>query len=181
MSDSLCASCGAPLTEENRSGARKKCKPCRAAYERKRRSKNRAQINARQREVWAAEPRRWKHYRLKGKYGITIEQYDGMMAAQDGRCAICAVPFSDTQPYVDHNHATGEIRGLLCGNCNNGLGRFKDDPRRLLGAVAYLDAGPVKWLEILGATPAALEEDPRSCRELGAAVSDPGDDDGGWG
>ncbi len=181
MIDDACLSCGVPLTDENRSGSdgRKKCKACHAAYERKRRSKNRAQINARQREIWAANPLRWKHYRLRGKYGITLEQYDALLAAQSGRCAICMVPFSDTQPYVDHDHATGEIRGLLCNSCNNGLGRFKDDPSRLRNAAAYLDLGPVKWLEVLGYDrPPVRASDVRgpTLQELGCGGTDADDD-----
>lgn len=90
----------------------------------------------------AAVERRSK---LKHTYDITPEQYDEMLAAQGGVCAICKQPETLVDPKkgprrlaVDHNHTTGANRGLLCANCNNGLGRFDDSVERLLSAVAYL-------------------------------------------
>ncbi len=84
----------------------------------------------------------WKR---KKKYGITPEQYDELLALQRGVCAICGQPErSKTRNghvkalAVDHDHETGEVRGLLCDNCNRGLGHFKDDAERLAAAVAYL-------------------------------------------
>jgi hypothetical protein len=76
-------------------------------------------------------------------YGITPEQYSGMLAAQGGRCAVCRSdqwPGKGSSPHVDHDHATGKVRALLCTNCNNGLGSFGDDPARLRAAAAYLEA-----------------------------------------
>lgn len=83
------------------------------------------------------DPRKQKAWRIKGKYGITIEQYDAMMAAQDGRCAICGV-LPTRHLCVDHDHETGEVRGLLCEPCNFALGHMADDVDRLLAAAAYL-------------------------------------------
>lgn len=80
---------------------------------------------------------------LKLKYGITAAEYDELLAAQDSRCAICGLPetngrHANMKLAVDHCHTTNTIRGLLCSDCNNGLGRFKDDPELLLRAAAYL-------------------------------------------
>ena len=74
-------------------------------------------------------------------YGITPEQFAERLESQDGRCAICRTdtPGGKGGWHVDHDHETKAIRGLLCNNCNNGLGRFADDPVRLRGAVAYLE------------------------------------------
>ena len=76
---------------------------------------------------------------LKRKYGMTIEDYDGMLEAQGGGCAICGrAPRPDISLHVDHDHETGRIRGLLCFPCNNTLGDFEDDPARLYAAADYL-------------------------------------------
>jgi hypothetical protein len=73
-------------------------------------------------------------------YGISQEQYDAMFAAQDGRCAIC--PSTGTvhgKLFVDHCHQTDVVRGLLCGNCNSGIGQLGDDIERLKAAIRYLE------------------------------------------
>ncbi len=84
------------------------------------------------------------HYNRQRTYGITQEQHEVLLASQDGRCAICGsaewpAPVKGGRPHVDHDHATGAIRGLLCGHCNNGLGNFGDDPPRLRSAADYLE------------------------------------------
>jgi hypothetical protein len=77
---------------------------------------------------------------LKRKYGITIEQYDEMLKAQGGVCAICrkARPEGRTL-HVDHDHETGEVRGLLCFRCNNALGDFEEEYELFQKAADYLD------------------------------------------
>jgi len=72
-------------------------------------------------------------YHLTRRYGITAAEADYLLERQQGLCAICrAAP----GVHVDHDHATGAVRALLCFNCNGGLGQFKDDPG-LLHAAAY--------------------------------------------
>lgn len=86
-----------------------------------------------------ANPAAMKKYRLR-KYGLTIEQYEAMVAAQDGRCAICdtTTPAKHGQWCIDHDHGTHDVRGLLCVKCNAGLGSFDDNPAFLLSAERYL-------------------------------------------
>ena len=76
------------------------------------------------------------------KYRIRRVDYDAMYEAQSGKCAICEESPSGESRYdklcVDHNHITGEVRGLLCGSCNLGLGKFKDDVILLINAAKYL-------------------------------------------
>ena len=62
------------------------------------------------------------------------------MVEQNGRCAICGVPEYElpSRLYIDHDHETGKVRGLLCPSCNTGLGHLKDDPEVLLRACIYL-------------------------------------------
>jgi hypothetical protein len=82
--------------------------------------------------------------RLK-KYGLTKEACDILLRMQEGKCACCDEPLNGKFT-VDHNHACCDsvqtcgkcIRGLLCMNCNAGLGNFKDDVMRLLKAICYL-------------------------------------------
>lgn len=78
---------------------------------------------------------------LKHLYGLTLEEYKDMEEEQGGRCAICGEVPDRHRLYVDHDHKTGEVRGLLCSRCNMGLGQFRDNPRFLEAALDYL-AGP---------------------------------------
>jgi hypothetical protein len=78
------------------------------------------------------------HSRRQEKYGLTRQELE-LLLAQNEQCAICGGDWDAKGPHVDHDHATGRLRGILCGNCNNGLGRFHDDPARLRAAAAYLE------------------------------------------
>lgn len=117
-----------------------------------------AKVNARRREQYATDatvraavrsavkdwqarnPEKRKNQRLR-VYGIELADLKDLMGEQNGRCAICGL--SDTSkptvfPVVDHCHKTGAVRGLLCANCNKGLGHFKDDINLLFSAAMYL-------------------------------------------
>jgi hypothetical protein len=73
-------------------------------------------------------------------YSLTPEQYDAMLKEQCGRCAICCTekPGGKGRFHVDHDHATGKVRGLLCSSCNRGLGYLKDDEKILYCAWYYI-------------------------------------------
>jgi len=75
----------------------------------------------------------------KHKYGMDREEFEGMLAAVNGRCVICDEVMRENGVCVDHDHRTGFVRGLLCQHCNSGLGFFRDDPERLEWAAAYLE------------------------------------------
>jgi hypothetical protein len=79
-----------------------------------------------------------KDRRLQIRYGITMAEYWNMVAVQGGVCAICMKP-DGKKLHVDHDHKSGKIRGLLCGNCNKALGLFKDDTKILVTALSYLN------------------------------------------
>jgi hypothetical protein len=100
--------------------------------------KYRARARARRRAN-GAKPRQEAQYKREKTYGVTKEQYEAMLAAQDGVCAICHQIRGKRQLGVDHNHATGEVRGLLCGPCNMGLGAYHDDVELLRAAISYLE------------------------------------------
>lgn len=91
----------------------------------------------------------WRGYsrerRLMREFGISSKIFDQMVQAQGGGCAVCGTPVGSMRNgkplrlAVDHDHHTGAVRGILCSNCNNGLGRFKDDPDLLRRAAEYID------------------------------------------
>lgn len=126
------------------SGVQSECKVCRAerrkanpeayrVYVKKSKGKNKDKVNS--------QSRRYMFLRnLEKLYGLTEEAYESLREAQANRCAICNELFTKT-PHVDHCHATGEVRGLLCGGCNRGLGHFKDEVVRLRAAIKYLKRG----------------------------------------
>ncbi len=77
---------------------------------------------------------------LMAKYGLSTERYAAMFLEQKGLCAVCHKPPPDKRKLaVDHCHATGHVRALLCHSCNGGLGLFRDDPERLYAAALYLE------------------------------------------
>lgn len=75
------------------------------------------------------------------KYGITLEEYAVLMSRQENACAICRR--TDERLVVDHDHASGRVRGLLCGGCNIGIGSLGDDAVRLLSAADYVMRCPI--------------------------------------
>lgn len=83
---------------------------------------------------------------LKSVYRISQEEFDKLLVEQNYACDICRLPFGDKEPNVDHDHSCcagrdscGEcIRGLLCFNCNAGLGNFRDSRQNLVRAAEYL-------------------------------------------
>ena len=120
-----------PMRKTHRPGKPvSQCTKCRVAYNKTYREENK--------EKFLAVERKSK---LKITYGITPEQYDVMLAKQNGKCAICSVkkPGGRTKMFfIDHCHSTGSIRGLLCMRCNTGLGLILDSPKYLLNAISYL-------------------------------------------
>ncbi len=75
---------------------------------------------------------------IKQKYGITGEEYAAMLADQGGVCYICGGKSGKKRLAVDHDHRTGEVRGLLCKRCNRMLGYYGDKPETFTMAAAYL-------------------------------------------
>lgn len=89
----------------------------------------------------------WLQYQrehLLKKYNLTTKEYNIMLSKQEYKCPICKEPFNlvegENKPPVDHNHKTGEVRGILCGRCNKALGGFKDSPAVLRSATNYLES-----------------------------------------
>lgn len=92
---------------------------------------------------WRESNRSWqRNYHLRRLYGISLTDYDQMVAERNGKCDICGrVPEGKRNQaclHVDHDHRTGRVRGLLCSHCNRGLGFLGDSPETLSRAAAYL-------------------------------------------
>lgn len=95
--------------------------------------------NGRLKATYADDSQRKRDYMRQLRYGITPQEYSRLNEAQGGTCAICGKEcVTGNSLAVDHSHVTGEIRGLLCLNCNQGIGKFFDDPALLLKASQYL-------------------------------------------
>ncbi len=119
----------------------------RREYLRRYAAKNRDKIRASQKRMdharYHADPEaakaRVRAYQLKKNFGLTEERYQEMLDCQGGVCAICRRKPGKIRLAVDHNHLTGQVRKLLCGSCNTGLGSFAESVHRLKEAIAYLE------------------------------------------
>jgi hypothetical protein len=163
MPEKPCRICGAvrPLEDFHRAtgmrdGHRNECRDCSQALSRARYAQNRERYIAGVRRWQRENPDRMSEYRRQRNarpevkrrardayfmrtYGVTADEVDEMLDAQNGRCAICGVqPERLASMHVDHDHERGHLRGLLCVSCNQGLGQFRDDPAILLRAIVYL-------------------------------------------
>jgi len=102
------------------------------------REKKKAEV----REYNARKPHIKQAQRLS-MYGLTINDHSDLVKKQDGKCAICGLQPSNenkyNQFYIDHNHTTGKIRGLLCNKCNFAIGHFNDSIDILKNAIKYLE------------------------------------------
>lgn len=108
-------------------------------YQKEWREKNKETYAAHKREYAQKNRDRYKDQELKRRYGISLEEYRELERKQNGLCAICG-----TKPkrlFVDHNHKTGKVRGLLCGNCNFGIGYFYENINNLQKSITYLLKG----------------------------------------
>ena len=111
----------------SKDGLQYHCKECASSYKKKYKKSPKGKSNQRKTN-------------LKRNYGITPEQYDEILKSQDYKCAICRYdkPGGRGRFHVDHDHETGQVRGLLCHSCNTSLGGFKDNPSITDAATNYL-------------------------------------------
>jgi ATPase subunit of ABC transporter with duplicated ATPase domains len=129
------------MTEEEKKARQREYN--KRSYE-KNKDSRRAETKAWQQKNPTKNTEHQRRSQLKRLYSITLAQYDDLLAAQNEACALCASPAPSGRGrlHVDHCHTTGAVRGLLCGECNLGLGKFKDNTDTLLKAVDYLKAAP---------------------------------------
>lgn len=161
MDKKRCTKCGSwkrrtefYAAKGTRDGVRGDCKDCFAARAREWYSRNREhviarvkrwqqenpeRVNASNRIRRAMYPERERDGHLRRTFGLSLEAYEELLRAQCGRCRVCGrLPRTGSSLHVDHDHETGEVRGLLCFRCNGGLGQFGEDAERLALAVDYL-------------------------------------------
>lgn len=126
-----CNTCGVekPLDDfywNKRDGHGARCKAC---------------LSSKAKKDYKENPEKYRERLYKKKYGITIADYNAILEEQDGKCAICGTsdPRGQGVFHIDHNHVTGKVRGLLCCDCNTGIGSLKDSPEVLLSALNYLE------------------------------------------
>jgi hypothetical protein len=155
-----CKKCGEtkPLSEFHqvagmRDGHRSECKSCsreirRAWYAANRKAsianvkrwqqENKEHLHAYRREYRKRRKDEDRDAHLRRTFGFSTAEYEELLARQGGGCAICGRRPRKAALHVDHDHATGMIRGLLCVGCNNALGQFHDDPTLLYRAADYV-------------------------------------------
>jgi len=83
------------------------------------------------------DPDYYKKWKLRNQYGLTKDEFDGMIVEQNSLCKICSCHL-DT-PQIDHCHTTGKVRGLLCRNCNTSLGLLKENTNTLHSMIQYIN------------------------------------------
>lgn len=146
----ICTSCGLDVSEEdfvvgaNVKG--KQYKYCRACVKKYRDTHNRN--NPLYQKEWYQERKRRGHYsaRRLNNFGLTQEEYDRLFDFQGNKCAICGTTDPGPRDWsIDHDHFLGDTRGILCKDCNTGLGHFKDREDNLQAAIQYLRKPPL-WL-----------------------------------
>lgn len=166
MESKICSACGETKALDEFHRTRNQCKVCKAEYNAKynqnykevRRRKykqyyedNKEKLNQKSADYHANNrDRKVKYHQdnreriannnLKRKYGLTPDNVQVMLEEQDNCCKICDIRFDVLIRHnVDHCHVTNKIRGLVCRNCNWGLGNFKDNPDTLKRAITYLE------------------------------------------
>jgi len=151
--EKLCKGCGQtkPLDDfyrhkDPRDGRQSRCKLCSNASVAAARSADLPRHAAYNRKWARKNPDRIADIALKTRRGVPHGTYEQMLAAQNGKCAICetGTPGGNAKRrfHLDHNHTTGAVRGLLCGSCNLGIGRFHENPAALRAAASYLESYP---------------------------------------
>ena len=125
-----CTTCGLEKQHTEFPPRRRKCRECVAEYL----------------KAWKAENHeKVREYKILKNFGVTYHKYEEMHKQQKGLCAICQKPElalmfgKEMKLAVDHDHNTGTVRGLLCCNCNRGIGLLKDNPEWLRRAAEYIE------------------------------------------
>jgi hypothetical protein len=118
---------------------------------------NAEHLNAYRRKRNATRRQEIREGHLRRKFGITLADYDAMLSAQGGGCAICGRPPAEGKSlHVDHDHETGVVRGLLCFTCNGAIGMLSESEETIARALSYVsmsgaDTELVTWAQVRAA------------------------------
>ena len=119
-----------------------RCDVCRSAWSEYRKQPERMEKRRETDAAWRKnnQDKRYVNNRptRMRRFGLTVDQYEAILEKQSGVCALCSSPPKKRKLAVDHCHETGRIRGLLCSNCNTGLGKMGDNIAGLERAILYL-------------------------------------------
>lgn len=134
----LCGRCGKVET-----GIHAHCDPCLAAHHLRRKP-----LTEDQRQAQSARGLRWRKQHPNSvresslrRYGLSLAEYNALLEGQGHGCAICGATIGNGMGhrlYVDHDHTTGKVRGLLCASCNFAIGHLREQPATFAAALAYL-------------------------------------------
>jgi hypothetical protein len=133
-------------SSRNKDGYRFVCKTCENEYNRKYDKtyypKNQENILKKKRSWYSKNKVTVKNRMLKKSYNIELHEYENLSNKQNNCCAICEVHQSNLTKSlaVDHDHKTGKIRGLLCGNCNTALGLLKENVELYQKSIIYIES-----------------------------------------
>ena len=116
---------------------RRVCEACRSKPKADWRRRNPGKVRSYSKKWRDANPDKVRDINYRRYYGIGLADYEAMYEAQQGKCLICLDWYP--QLVVDHSHSTGEVRGLLCSQCNQALGLLRDSPSLARAAATYLE------------------------------------------
>lgn len=149
-----CPDCGETKERNAFSPRAGYCKPCASARQRVRyakdptrqreyaaayRAQNKDRVRAAKIEAYKKSPDKYKDKELRWRYGLSLAGLREMMERQGGCCRICGGELQGGRAtHIDHCHATGVVRSVLCHNCNTGLGGFRDSPEIMARAIEYV-------------------------------------------
>lgn len=106
------------------------------------RETNKEKINAKKRTYYETNKEKVRASQIKYNYGLNLEQINKILIKQDYKCAICDRSLIETRGCIDHDHKVKEVRGILCHQCNTGLGLLNENPELLRKAALYIET----WL-----------------------------------
>jgi hypothetical protein len=117
------------------------CKCCKNKSSSALREKNVEEYNRIRRQKYLENPKKAREKALKSRYGLTFDDFENLLNSQNSKCAICNVPLArlGRSTHVDHCHTTGKVRGILCKECNTGLGKLGDNIDSIKKVIQYLE------------------------------------------